>query len=51
MLYPFLTENLAVVRILKSRGLTLVFQGAVKTLESPLDNKEIKPVHPKGNQP
>ena len=22
-----------------------------KTLESPLDNKEIKPVHPKGNQP
>ena len=21
-----------------------------KTLESPLDNKEIKPVHPKGNQ-
>ena len=23
----------------------------VKTLESPLDYKEIKPVHPKGNQP
>ena len=22
-----------------------------KTLESPLDYKEIKPVHPKGNQP
>ena len=22
-----------------------------KTLESPLDNKEIKPVHPKGDQP
>jgi len=22
----------------------------VKTLESPLDNKEIKPVNPKGNQ-
>ena len=22
-----------------------------KTLENPLDNKEIKPVHPKGNQP
>ena len=22
-----------------------------KTLESPLDSKEIKPVHPKGNQP
>ena len=27
---------------------TMVLQ---KTLESPLDNKEIKPVHPKGNQP
>ena len=22
-----------------------------KTLESPLDSKEIEPVHPKGNQP
>ena len=22
-----------------------------KTLESPLDSKEIRPVHPKGNQP
>ena len=22
-----------------------------KTLESPFDSKEIKPVHPKGNQP
>ena len=47
--------------ILKSRDITLptnvhrvkamVFQGAVKTLESPLDNKEIKPVHPKGKRP
>ena len=25
--------------------------GAGKTLESPLDGKEIKPVNPKGNQP
>ena len=25
--------------------------GAVKTLENPLDYKEIKPVDPKGNQP
>ena len=25
-------------------------QKAIKTLESPLDSKEIKPVHPKGNQ-
>ena len=23
----------------------------IKTLESPLDSKEIKPVNPKGNQP
>ena len=31
----------------------LCFQTVVleKTLESPLDSKEIKPVHPKGNQP
>ena len=28
--------------------LTLVLE---KTLESPLDSKEIQPVHPKGNQP
>ena len=25
--------------------------GTEKTLESPLDNKEIKPVNPKGNKP
>ena len=25
--------------------------GAAETLENPLDNKEIKPVNPKGNQP
>ena len=25
--------------------------GLKKTVESPLDNKEIKPVNPKGNQP
>ena len=28
----------------------LKFQGTLKSLESPLDCKEIKPVHPKGNQ-
>ena len=26
------------------------FEMVLKTLESPLDYKEIKPVHPKGNQ-
>ena len=26
-------------------------QKAIKTLESPLDSKEIQPVHPKGNHP
>ena len=30
--------------------LLLLNCGAGKTLESPLDIKEIKPVHPKGNQ-
>ena len=25
--------------------------GAEKTLENPLDSKEVKPVNPKGNQP
>ena len=29
----------------------LIFQIVVKTLDSPLDSKEIKPVSPKGNQP
>ena len=31
----------------------MMFQTVVleKTLENPLDNKEIKPVNPKGNQP
>ena len=29
----------------------VVFQTVVKTFECPLDCKEIKPVHPKGNQP
>ena len=37
------------VRVLKN----LCFQTVMldKTLESPLDSKEIKPVNPKGNQP
>ena len=29
----------------------LLNYGVEKTLESPLDCKEIQPVHPKGNQP
>ena len=29
---------------------TMVLQTVEKTLESPLDSKEIKPVHPKGNK-
>ena len=33
------------------RELMLPNCGAGKTLESPLDCKEIKPVNPKGNQP
>ena len=34
---------------MKNRSFWIVM--LVKTLESPLDCKEIKPVHPKGNQP
>ena len=30
---------------------TVVFKCGEKTLESPLDSQEIKPVNPKGNQP
>ena len=37
--------------ILKSRNITLPTKvHLVKTLESPLDCKEIQPVHPKGDQ-
>ena len=36
-------------RVLKNRCFWTV--GSEKTLESPLDSKEIKPIHPKGNQP
>ena len=37
-------------RKLSAKELMLLTCGAVKTLESPLDYKEIQPVHPKGNQ-
>ena len=33
------------------KELMLLNCGAKRTLERPLDSKEIKPVHPKGNQP
>ena len=36
---------------LNDEELMLLNCGAEKTLESPLDCKEIKPVNPKGNQP
>ena len=35
---------------LSSEELMLLICGIEKTLESPLDCKEIQPVHPKGNQ-
>ena len=37
--------------VLKSRVITLLTKVCRRTLESPLDSKEIKLVHPKGNQP
>ena len=39
--------------IMKKSAKELIFQIVVleATLESPLDNMEIKPVNPKGNQP
>ena len=37
-------------RKLSAEELMLLNCGVGKTLESPLDSKEIKPVHPKGDQ-
>ena len=37
-------------RELSAEELMLLNCGVGKTLESPLDSKEIKPVHPKGDQ-
>ena len=37
-------------RKLSAKELMLLNCGVEKTLESPLDCKEIQPVHPKGNQ-
>ena len=38
-------------RRLSAEELMLLNVVLEKTVESPLDSKEIKPVHPKGNQP
>ena len=35
----------------RQRTVAFVLLVLEKTLESPLDSKEIQPVHPKGNQP
>ena len=35
---------------MSAKELMLLKCGVVKTLESPLDYKEIQPVHPKGDQ-
>ena len=48
----FVNNNLVIVTIIIVSTLSS-FQTVMlgKTLESPLDNKEIKPVNPKRNQP
>ena len=38
------------IRKLNAEELMLLNCGVEKTLESPVDNKEIQPVTPKGNQ-
>ena len=38
------------IKKLSTEELMLLNCGVEKTLEGPLDNKEIKPVNPKGNQ-
>ena len=38
-------------RRLSAKELMLLNCGVGEDFESPLDNKEIQPVHPKGNQP
>ena len=40
-----------VVRKLSAEELMLLNCGVGETLESPLDCKEVQPVHPKGDQP
>ena len=42
--------RIGLYRKLSAEELMLLYYGAGETLESPLDCKEIQPVHPKGNQ-
>ena len=47
----FLVVRYGLERKLSARELMLSTVVLEKTLENPLDSKEIKPVSPKGNQP
>ena len=42
--------RVGLIKKLSAEELMLLNCGVGETLESPLDNKEIKPVDPKGNQ-
>ena len=42
--------RIGLYRNLSAEELMLLYCGVGETLESPLDCKEIQPVHPKGNQ-
>ena len=44
-------ENWTIKKMLSAKELMPLDCVLEKTLESPLDRKEIKPVNPKGNQP
>ena len=45
-----MTVRVGLSRKLSTEELMLLKKVLEKTLESPLDGKEIQPVHPKGNQ-
>ena len=53
MIFPVVRYRFESWKIKKTKHQRICFQTVVleKTLECPLDNKEIKPVNPKGNQP
>ena len=48
--YGFSSSHVRVGPRLSTKELKLLNCGPGKTVESPLDSKEIKPVNPKGNQ-
>ena len=53
MLFPIVRygcESWTIKKAGHQRGLMLLNMVLEKTLESPLDSKEIQPVHPKANQ-